>query len=286
MFDETGPTGDSGAGGGETKPGGPGPEGIKKESTFDQVYERWLEMNPPYDRSMVGTDEYKQVRREVVDGIESVYQKFLKEHGPVSGTNLKDYFSSFIGLVDFVSQPNAPHREFGFTNYELGYRFGIDALLNDEEGLSREERTAFRQYFMDRAPCYEHREFDSEERDRAFLKSYPRKEHFQVAVSLLCKKSQMLAYIRGARPPSSIQSNPVWRDLSSSQLDPVYQTTVKGRVDPHVMKYSSRDFLLDTLLYQIAGEDPSKYDEIRENSSFQVSDKEFLDKVRADFGVD
>lgn len=271
---------------GEVNEGGPGPEGQKseKESTFNQVYQRWVNMNPYGGRSMVGTDEYRQVRQEVVNKIENVYQKFLEENGPVSGVNLRDFFTSWIGLVDFVTR-EGPDKELSVSHYELGYRFIIDALLNSEERLSHEERETFRQYFMDRAPCYNHLEFHSEERDRAFLKSYPRKENFQEAVSLLCKKSEMFFYLAGTHPPSSIRKEPDWRDLVSSQLEPAFRIASRGRWIDTTKKFDP-EILLGGLIYQIAGENMSKYEEIRTSPPFQLSDSEFLDKVRADFEVD
>lgn len=155
-------------------------EGEKAEK--DLIVESWRKV-----RSLIGSPEYSDARHKYLEEfVERPYQDFLTQFGPVKGNSLKDYLSSWRNFENF----RVEHNVVGESHYELGARFGIDALLNDETNIAKTEQDYIRNFLMQINPWGNHSVRAFNFNLQQFIDGYPESSKLPDTISYLYKKAQ------------------------------------------------------------------------------------------------
>lgn len=136
-------------------------------------------------------ENYEKFREQYLATIEAKYHEFINSYGQVAPKNLQEFLVLQSQYVDFLIE----HKGEGDlpNDYDMGYRFLVDALLNYEPQLSTEEIAEFRELFEQSAPYYNNYgrvpievrfgETHSDDRYKEITKYFIKKAYKQLDVS-------------------------------------------------------------------------------------------------------
>ncbi|TSC92778.1 MAG: hypothetical protein CEN89_480 [Candidatus Berkelbacteria bacterium Licking1014_7] len=127
--------------------------------------------------------------------IEHYYQDLLNQYGHIKGGNLKEYLESWNNFQNY-EEKNQPNQH-DVVHYDIGRRFNIDALLNDEGKISEEEQAYIRDFFLSKTlPFYNSLEANDED-IQSFIQNYPNKESMVNSLIFLYRKARKQMLIIG-----------------------------------------------------------------------------------------
>jgi len=180
-------------------------------------------------RSKLGTPEYVQARQEYLEScIENPYQQFVTEFGSVKGSNLKEYLKSWRNFENFINQQKVPNTG---QRYDLGRRFSIDALLNNEDSIADDEQTYIRDFLMNIMPYYNHEARAINKEKDSFFNNYPDPEKLVETLSYLFKKAEKQIWLTS---PAEIWAgmkeggfSPEDREKYKAWLDTLYEKSTE-----------------------------------------------------------
>lgn len=109
--------------------------GKKSQIAKDLEMKRFKSLENPKDG---------ELRAEYMKEVEKAYQSFVGEHGEVKYENLTEYLQLWNKLVTFIDEKQIPT---ACCDYDLGYRFEVDAILNNID-TNPDDRKQLKDYLL------------------------------------------------------------------------------------------------------------------------------------------
>jgi hypothetical protein len=146
-----------------------------------------------------------EIKKAYLGEVEKTYQQYVSENGAVAYSSFAEYLQMLKKFDQFVINHGMGADKTGapINRYDLGYRFLMDAIVNNI-GLSEPSRQRLRRYYETFSPYYNHemgiKDTDITEAARQLIDEYGSSEELKNDLAKICIQTEALDIVDQPSP--------------------------------------------------------------------------------------